>query len=210
MNTFLAIWIIGICIRCKNKTKVSLEELIALTFALALTASLLFRYWDARYLFPIQAIAILFAPYSLYLIFQSLSKKFQFITKFHAFTCIIVLLSILGLYQLSFRSYIASSYKSTYTKDLSDFFSAIPATTTILFYNTPNAVPFFKGDNYYQRIAMFEKWILGPEFEPLVKDGKLDMLALEMLSLPDEKVSLDKYEKVGAIREISIYKRKTK
>ena len=140
----------------------------------------------------------MFAPYSLYRI-----------VKTRIFSGGVVILCVLGLYQLSFYSYIADSYKSTDTADLSRYFSSISDSTSVFFYNATQAVPFFLGSNYYQRIAMFEKWVLGNEFAPIATEGRVDMLVLGPPMLQaDKKLSLDKYVEVAKFREIMVLKKK--
>ena len=201
MLSLIAVWIVGVIARLKTKTKIPLEEWIALIFSMVIIFSLLFRYYDARYLFPVQVLAILFFPYSLYSLLQ----------KTRIYLLGIVVLSVLGLYQLSFRSYIADSYGSTTTADLSNYFSLIPSSASIFFYNTTNAVPFFSGSNYYQRITMFKKWVLGSEYAPIVREGRVDLLVLGPPMLEaDAMLPLDKYAEVAKFREIRILKRKVR
>lgn len=199
MLSLTAVWIAGVIVRLKTKTKIHVEESIALIFSIVIISSLLFRYYDARYLFPVQVLAILFFPYSLYSLLQ----------KTRIYLLGIVAVSVLGLYQLSFRSYIADSYRSTTTADLSKYFSSIPDVTSIFFYNTTNAVPFFGGSNYYQRITMFKKWVLGSEYAPIVREGRVDLLVLgpPMLEV-DATLPLDKYLEVAKFREITVLKKK--
>ena len=210
MLSLIFVWIIGIIIRLKVRTRIFTEEFIALTFSTLLILSFLFRYWDARYLFPVQVLGILFAPYSLYSIWLAMPIKLDIIKKTRIFYFGVIILCILGLYQLSFHSYIADSYKSTRTEDLSRYFSSIPDSTSIFFYNTPNMLPFFHGNNYYQRIAIFEKWVVGSEFAPIVNAGRVNMLVLNPpMTKADEKLSLDNYVEVAKFGKTSILKRKT-
>ncbi len=121
MLSFITAWIAGIIARLKNKIIIYVEEYIAFTFSLLLLLSLLFRYMDARYLFPIQVLGILFAPYSLYKIWLAIPIKLDVVKRTKIFWLGVLILGISGLYQLSFQSYIADSYKSTRTSDLSEY-----------------------------------------------------------------------------------------
>lgn len=209
MLSLMVVWITGVIIRVKAKMKIHIEESVALMFCVVLIFSLLFRYWDARYYFPVQVLAILFFPYSLYFILHALPIKFDIAQKTKIFVLGIVLMSVAGLYQLSFRSFIADSYTSTRTEDLSKYFSSIPDSTSMFFYNTPDVLPFFHGRNYYQRIAMFQKWVLGSEFAPLVTAGRVDMLVLgPLMTKADEKVSLDNYVKIAEFGKVRVLQRK--
>ena len=199
MLSFIGIWTVGLWLRFKARAKILVEEYLAFMFALALMFSLLFRYWDARYYFPIQVLGILFAPASLFYILQ----------KTKIFPVGISLLSVLGLYQLSYHSYIADSYTSTLTADMSEFFAKVPDSTFVFFYNTPQVLAFFHGLDYYQRIAIFDKWVLGSEFVPIVTTGRVDMLVLgPPMTEADQEVSLQNYTEVMKFGQIRVLKRR--
>ncbi len=206
----MTVWIAGIAIRLKTKTKIPTEEFMVFIFSTIIIFASLQLYGDARYLFPVQTLAIMFSAYSLYHIFFFIPTKFDVVKKTRIYSFGIVILCVSGLYQLSFNSYIADSYGSTYTEDMSKYFSLIPDSTSIFFYDTPHVVPFFSGRNYYQRIAMFEKWVLGSEFAPIVAAGGVDMLVLSPpMTKADEKVPLDGYLEVVRFSKISVLKKKT-
>ena len=205
----MSVWVSGVIFRMKTRAKVPIEEWVALLFSIVLIFSLLFRYFDARYIFPVQALAILFFPYSLYSLLRALPVKIDVARITRIFLAGVALMSLLGLYQVSFRSHVADSYTSHFIGDMTAYFSSVPDSTSIFFYNAPQAVPLFHGRNYYQRFVIFESWILGSEFAPIVEDGLVDMLVLGPVSKEDKKVSLDEYEKVAQFNKISVYKRKT-
>jgi len=205
--TLLVVWIAGVILRLVQHTKLAVEEWIALVFAVCILGAFTRLYGDARYLFPIQVLSILFAPYSAYHILQIVPLKTARIRTF-IFSAGIGLLSLAGLYQLGFHSYIADSYRSTATADLKSYFSNVPPTTTVFFYNATNVVPFFTGRNYYQHIAMFEKWQLGSDFGAVVRATMPDMLVLNQLSKADEKVDISSYTHVAQFSDIQVYIRK--
>ncbi len=210
MLSLITAWIMGVAIRLKAKMKISIEESIALIFSVVLILSFLFRYWDARYLFPVQILGILFAPYSLYYILLALPIKLNLAKKTKIFLLGMVVLFGAGLYQLSFHSYIADSYKSKRTEDMSEYFSSVPDSTSIFFYNTPEALAFFHGSNYYQQIQISEKWFLGSDFSEAINDRQVDMLVINWLAKKDKGVSLGNYMKVAEFGKILILKRETK
>ena len=59
----LFVWTLGIALRIKSKTKILVEEFIAFMFSVFVLASSLHLYGDARYLFPVQILAIIEASY---------------------------------------------------------------------------------------------------------------------------------------------------
>ncbi len=201
----LAAWILGAITRLKARVRITAEEWITLIFSLLLLFSLLFRYFDARYLFPIQVLGLLFFPYSLCCILRALPvPKKNAIQHF-----VIAALCAASLYQLAFNSYVADSYKSTYQEDLSRYFSSIPPSSTVFLYNSPQVVPLLKSGNYYQRFAIFEKWILGAEFAPMAAAGRIDVLVLNgPMSKADEKIPLDDFIEAAKFSKIVVLTRK--
>ena len=58
---------------------------------------------------------------------------------------------------------------------------------------------------------MFDKWIIGSEFSPLVDTGKVDILVINLeMSKEDKKVSIDNYTKVAEFGKIRIFNKKIK
>jgi hypothetical protein len=207
--SLLSVWIVGVAVRVKARVRIAIEECIPLIFACVLLCAFFRLYGDARYLFQIEALGILFAPYSLYRIWLAIPVKFDVSQKTLIYSIGIVAICIADLYLLSFRSYIADSYSSHYDGDLSVYFSSIPDSTSIFFYNSAQIVPLFHGTNYYQRIRMFDKWIVGSELAPIIPDGRVDMLVINSgLVADDAKISLEKYAKTADFGQISVYKRK--
>lgn len=201
-------WVAGILVRLRAGTKIRVEESMALIFSLLLIASFLGRYGDARYLFPIQAIGIIFFPYSIYCIMQALPWRADARSRDRIFALSFAILAALGLYQLSFRSYVADWYASHYQAGLAEYFSAISATTTVFFYNSPHFVPLFKGSDYYQRLVMFDKWVLGSDFLPIVADRRADLLVLSPRMLKDEeKPAYEGYEEVARFKKTFIFRK---
>lgn len=209
MWSLMAAWILGVLVRIKKKMQIPTEELIALLFSAGLIFSLLFRYYDARYLFPIQALAILFFSYSLHALLMATPIGIDAAYKTKIFMLGIFLLAAAGLYQVAFRSHLADLYDSHAVADMTAYFASIPDSTSVFFYNVPQMVPLFHGSNYYQRFAVFEFWVLGSGFAPIVSTGRADLLVLGALSKEDQKVSLRDYAQVAQFGEVSVYKRKT-
>src|SRR3989344_863982 len=135
----MIVWVGGVVLRMKAKTRIPVEEWIAVVFSIVLVFSLLFRYFDARYVFPIQALAILFFPYSLYSLLRALPVKTNVARMTKIFLAGVVVVSLLGLYQVSFRSHVADSYTSHFIGDMTAYFSSVPDSTSIFFYNAPQA-----------------------------------------------------------------------
>ncbi|HEX7724158.1 MAG TPA: glycosyltransferase family 39 protein [Candidatus Paceibacterota bacterium] len=207
----LAMWLVGVIVRCAKKIAVPMEEWMALLFALIVLASFMTHYADARYLVPLQILSILFMPHSLSVILSALPKlRTNERARGYIFGTVIGLLTVGGLYQLSAKSYVAESYGSTLTHDMQAYFAAVPTTTKVLFYNATNAIPFFAGRDFYQRMVVFEKWQFGSDYAPLVKAHIPDMLVINSLSKADQQVSLTGYTQTAQLGKMVIYTRMTK
>ncbi len=195
------VWIVGIAIRFKKQVRVHTEDYMALIFSLVLLVSFMRVYGDARYLFPIQAMGLMFCPYSIYLILRQRTALFG---------SLITVLAVAGLYQLSFRSYIADTYKNDSQAQVTRYFETVPESTVVFFYSAPNVVPLFHGANYYQKIVMFEKWVLGSDFATVLSSDKLDMLVLNLeMSKADASIPLTGYTEVATFGKVRILKRKS-
>ncbi len=208
MWSLMAAWILGLIVRMRAKMQISIEELVALLFAGGLIFSLLFRYYDARYLFPIQTLAILFFSYSLYALWMAFPVDIEATRKTKIFILGICMLSAAGLYQVAFRSHLADSYDNHAVADMTAYFATIPDSTSVFFYNVPQLVPLFRGNEYYQRFAVFESWVLGSAFAPIIAAGDVDLLVLGALSKEDQKVSLREYVQVAQFGEVSVFKKR--
>jgi 4-amino-4-deoxy-L-arabinose transferase-like glycosyltransferase len=204
---FVATWIAGLAIRLKRHTIITVEEWVAFMFAGVTLVSFLFHYSDSRYLLPVQLLAMSAFPFSVRTILGTM-PKWSDSTKLMITRAIIAVLILIGAYQLAFSSYVAQSYASTLSRDMTAYFKAVPPTKVVFFYNAMNAVPLFSGTNFYQRIVMFEKWQNGAAFAPLIKAKVPDMIVVTSFSAADEKVPLTGYELTREFGKMRVFSRK--
>ncbi len=216
----LGVWLVSVLVRVVRRIKensfwqglisaLSLEETIALTWAVVITCAFFKLYGDARYLFPIEVIGLLFLPNSLSVIWARITAIAHITPRINAVWIAVGCIALLGLYQTAFHSYVATLYSSHFEDDLQAYMSEVPTSTAILFYNATQVVPLFHGTNYYQRIVMFEKWQLGTVPAPLINNGKVDMVVMN--SAPgsvDSHMSFVGYTTVARFGQLSIMKKK--
>ena len=206
MLTGVAVWFAGIVIRFVRRIRLPIEEWIAVAYTIAILCAFMRLYGDVRYLFPVEVLAILFAPYSAYIALDSF-RNMSDAARGRIFMAGIAVIALAGAYQIGFHSYLADSYASTSTDELASYMGSLPASTTVFFYNATNAVPFFKGRNYYQRIVMFEKWRLGSDFGTVVGSRIPEVLLINSPSKDDRRVSLNGYTFKASFDKIMVYTR---
>jgi len=170
------VWVVGLYVRRKTKEMVSLEEIIAFTFSILVILAFLRTGGAYRYLFPAQALAIIFFPHSLLATAGFSMKRFKTGLSSYVAWLLVAVISLLSLYQLSFRSWVADGYSSRKSEFWEDYFSKVSSSTTVFFYDTPEVVPFMKGDNYYQFILAPAGSSTGAEQLPILEKAKADLV----------------------------------
>jgi hypothetical protein len=109
----------------------------------------------------------------------------------------ILALVALQSYQLLFSSWVSANYNSTKTKDVSVFLSTVSTEKSVMFYQAPELVLFFKGFKYYQYVES-----IGTDATRKQKDN------LVLAGVPDEVIiSAGLYEQKQGL--LSKYKKKT-
>lgn len=202
----VAVWLAGIIVRLAKRLAVPIEEWIAIVYSVVVLCAFMRLYGDARYIFPVGALAILFAPRAAEILLESAISIPEKLRGRIILACA-GLIALLGLYQLGFHSFVADSYADTSTDRLAAYMAALPSDSTVFFYNATYAVPFFHGTNYYQRIVMFEKWQLGSDFASLVAKKVPDILVINTLSKSDQSVPFTGYAETDTFGQIQIYKK---
>ncbi|HEY9481167.1 MAG TPA: glycosyltransferase family 39 protein [Candidatus Paceibacterota bacterium] len=170
------LWLSRIMVAWKRADKLAAEEIMSLVFAILVFLAFLRTAGWYRYLFPMQALTLLFLPE----VVRSLSELFvEKIVALRKLAIVLsIVLSVLGLYQLCFSSWVADGYASHRTAELSSVMSRLPASQSVLFYNAPEAVPFLSHRNYYQYILP-AAGIIGVENMALAQSGAVDIIILE-------------------------------
>lgn len=171
----MVVWGGALILRVKNKIKIHVAEITAFIFSLLVMLAYLRTSGMYRYFYPAQAISLIFFPYSAFYISEIISRKISIWKGRAMFFVMVILLSILGIYQLGFDSWVASAYSSHKTAELHEYFSKVSTSTSVLFYNTPEVVPFIRGTNYYQFIINYYGPQGGENIDK-IKEGEVDMV----------------------------------
>jgi hypothetical protein len=88
---------------------------------------------------------------------------------------VFVMIFLVHIYSLFFRSWVADSYDSTRTKTLRTYFATEQASKNIFFvYQAPEIVTFFKDNNYYQFLNLAPNLPVGLESLNIINTDKID------------------------------------
>ncbi len=204
----MAVWVCSFVVRLRRKIKITSIEITALVFSVLIVLAYLRTSGAYRYLFPAQAVTIVFFPYSLLTLSEAISQHFSWRKFTRTYPLLISVLAFLGVYQLSFNSWVAEAYSSTKTQSLEAYFSAVPDSDLIFVYNVPEAVPFIRGRNYYQYLQLFVV-NLGEDNLPVLKKGLPDRVVVPSALFEDDKKGLfNHYTKETVINRTSFLKKK--
>jgi 4-amino-4-deoxy-L-arabinose transferase-like glycosyltransferase len=197
-------WAAGIIVAWKRGKAIAVEEVMAAIFAgLVFLAFLRTAGWY-RYLFPMQATALLFLPGAFGTLSDIASGRWparRFVRR--AAPAILGLLALLGLYQLCFASWVADGYGSHRTAELAAGIGALPASRSVLFYNAPEAVPFIKHRNYYQYILP-AAGVIGAENLALAQKGSVDLIVLETEGYHPSDPVFKLYKPTGTVDKFTV------
>jgi len=206
---FIAVWACAIFLKIRLKAVVTFEEIVAFTFSALLIVAFLFTTGFFRYIFPAQIIALLFCSSSFLFIFHAASKKVAILKGYLAYGAVIAAIAIAGIYQLSFHSYVADNYSNQKDEALQNYFGSLPDSTKIFFLNTPEIVPFFHGNDYYQEVMIFDNSVWGEGSLPIITNGDADLVVIgDHPAKYDIPGLFDKYVKATSFAKYTILQRR--
>ncbi len=182
----MAIWTAALGLRIWAKKKILVVEIVAYTFSVLIVLAFLRTAGFYRYLFPAQAIALIFFPYSAKYISDFIAQRLPRLNSKKIFATGILALSVLGVYQLSFDSWVAEAYSSKKTAFWQEYFAKVPDSVSYYFYQAPEVVPFIQSRNYYQHLVLFDR-SLGSESLPALTSGKVDKVIVPTNYLEENK-----------------------
>lgn len=170
------VWSTAFFVRRREQERVSVQEIIAFSFSVLVVIAYLRTAGVYRYLFYAQGTALLFFLNALiascrYLFGQAAVQRARFVS-----SAFVIMLCVLGLYQVGFNSWVAESYGSHKTAFWEEYFSHIPGSTSVFFYDTPEVVPFIPNRNYYQFLLAPAGGSTGSEELSVVKSGVADIV----------------------------------
>ena len=208
----LVVWTAAVFIRTRSDEPVSLAEIVAYVFSVISVVAYLRTGGFYRYLFPYQAIALLFFPSAFSRVVAYVRTRSglfpRTLSRAPAFVCSALIL--LSGYQLMFDSWVAEFYTSTKTASWETFFSAVPSEHSVFFYNTPEVAVFMRTERYYQYITPYRdavdvKW--GARELGVLDAGIPDSVIIETVRLPSAQPHLAHYAVRGTNYKYTILDR---
>lgn len=195
----ISVWTGALMLRKRAAEQTSPEEVVAYIFCIISILAYLRTGGFYRYLFPYQAIALLFFPYALSRVITYLRARYNLTKPFFAKTPAIVctLLILLSGYQLMCNSWVANFYTSTKTAAWEKFFATVPLESLVFFYNTPEVAVFARTEQYHQYITAYRdptavQW--GKQQLAVVDAGIPDLVIIETRLLEGAQTHLKHYE----------------
>lgn len=208
----ISVWTVSIFIRKRDTESVSLEECIAYIFSVISIIAYLRTGGFYRYLFPYQAIALLFFPFAFQRVAAYLRTSLRLSVPIFSKipTLVFILLIALSGYQLLFNSWVAEFYTSTKTSAWEAFFAGVPSESSIFFYNTPEVAVFMHTERYYQYITPYRepidvKW--GARQLSVLDDGIPDSVIIETRRLESAQAHLNRYVPSSTLYKYTILSR---
>lgn len=150
-------WLSGLIIRRRKKIEVSASEMVSFVFSILISLAYLRTNGWYRFIFPAQAVSLIYFSKSISLIIEFIGEKL----KLRVFPRVcnffwimpIFCFSILGAYQIMFKSFVAEAYKSDKTAFWENYFKDIRKEQIFFFYDTPEVAALNFGGKYYQYIS---------------------------------------------------------
>lgn len=205
LTSMTIIWIVSLWVRHKKAEKVGITEIIAISFSLLVIAAYLRTAGWYRYLFEAQIISILFFPNALFSVAEYARQKFgQFLESLKPLKtplfCVLVVfvLTVVGLYQLSFNSWVANAYNSDKTAFWEKYFETLPDSIPVFFYDTPEVAIFTRSGNYYQYLTP-AGGVFGEDQLHRIEEGKIDKIIVRSDAYEGRKDSLFKGYEVDEV-----------
>ncbi len=212
LMVMVLVWSIAILRRKRMKQVVSFSELTAYVATLLFISSYLHVIGWFRYLFPAQAIALIFFPASLETVIDWVAQKFPIIGRLRQISVVVIigLLSIVGAYGLIFNSWVADFYHSYKTAFWEDYFARGSAEESLFFYDTPEIAIFSRHRNYYQYLEP-AGGPFGKEQLLVVNAGLADKIIVETDNFEKKKEwFLKNYHPTRQVYKYSILEKNTK
>lgn len=138
-----AVWVAYVCVRVRQKASIPVHEIVTLGFSAVTIVYFLKMPGFFRYLFVAQIITFPYLVASLFALAER--RKLR-----HAVTALLIALTVFQAYQVLFHSFVAGYYRSTRSAELAAYFREVDPSTHVFFYHAPEAVTFFRGENFSQ------------------------------------------------------------
>jgi dolichol-phosphate mannosyltransferase len=205
-----AAWIIALWLRRKHGERIGTAETAAFLFVIISIAAYLRTSGEYRYIFPAQAVALLFFGSSLARLAAGIPwQRAALVARAWLVPAIIVLLTAFGIYQIEFDSWIADSYDATKTAGWEQHFASLATSTPVFFYDTPEVAIFDRGTDYYQYLQPGPGLLVGREsLSALASGTPAEVIAVtDKLSAADRK-NLGAYPRSTTFYKYSIFRKR--
>ncbi len=148
--TLVGAWLVAVGIRMYRTQQIQFAEWAAFAFSMLIILAYMRTEGWYRYFFEAMILGLIFLPLSLHTIAKELERHSARIQLGWLVPTIVVLLSMMQLYQLNYSSWVADHYASTQTSELEAYFASHVQQGSVFVYNAPDIVPFLRTSNYYQ------------------------------------------------------------
>jgi 4-amino-4-deoxy-L-arabinose transferase-like glycosyltransferase len=137
------VWLWSLWKRRRAGARVSIAETISVAFSVLMILAFLRTEGWYRYLFESQILGLIFLP-------QALDALAPARWRAAGVPIAVALLSLAGLYQTMFHSWVADAYGNHRTAFWQDYFRGVKPEEKLFFFDTPEVAIFAPSDDYYQ------------------------------------------------------------
>lgn len=171
-------WTLGVAVRLRQKQAVSAAEWTALMFSAFVLLFYLRTPGWYRYFFPATMLALLFASYSLEVLYEQVKRVVPLLRQIPLVLVFVCVLAVFQTYQLGWNSWVAGYYASTRTEDLQAFFATVSPSQSIFLYNDPEVAVLLPSSNYYQYVKPHPEQVFGGEELAVLARGTADLVVM--------------------------------
>ncbi|MES3031015.1 MAG: glycosyltransferase family 39 protein [Patescibacteria group bacterium] len=208
------LWCFAIFYRVYKKKDIHVVEIMSFIFSALIIMAFLRTAGYYRYLFQAQIVSLMFLPNSLMIFLRLFFDKIKLLNPKKEFVVpgMIIALSLVGIFQLSFHSWVAIFYTSHKTEFWINYFNDHDIRNT-LFYDVPEVALFAHGTDYYQYLNLSPGAgiTVGKENLALLQNGVFDQVFMKSSILDSaEGFPAQKYHVVATHYKYSILEKNKK
>ncbi len=182
----MGVWTLSFWLAWKKRVRISMMEIAAYSFVIISFLAFLRTSGMYRYIFPAQAISILFfAPAAARILGLWDNRLTAFVKRWKLLHVTVLLLIVFGAYQVRFDSWVAQAYGSSKTAEWQAHFASMASSTAEFFYDAPEVAIFKKDPNYFQLIVPGPGLTIGEANLDALKKGVPNEVVIATVKLPD-------------------------
>ena len=174
----------------------NLSEAAAYGFSFLIALAYLRTVGWYRYYFPANLLALVYFPSSALALISLMPYAKNITIKYIKFAVAVLVIMFLAIhiYQLRYYSWVASYYDSQRSRELTEYFGALPAKSSVYLYNVPAAFIFLNNSNYYQYLNPAPGKFIGRETIDLIRRGVPEFIVLAAGGVENEDNIFDLYK----------------